>query len=72
MVPPGVKTTQVPNLIENRKEKRLRIVKKSKKPIRFVASSGGKKGDSIRIYHKGRPFLKFKMAKERKGSNFAA
>ena len=53
MVLPGHKTTQLPNLIENRMEKRVRIVKKSKKPIRFVASSGGKKGDSIRIYHKG-------------------
>ena len=57
---PEHKTTEVPNLIENQKKN---IANKTKKPIRFVASGG--KGDSIKIYHKGRPFLKFRTAKYR-------
>ena len=61
---PEHKTTQVPNLIQNTKKERVRIVKKTKKPIRFVTSSRGK-GDSIKIYHKGKPFFKFRTAKDR-------
>ena len=57
---PEKKTTHAPNIIENPKEEKVRIVKEYKKPIQFVASSGGLKGDSIKIYHKGKPFLKFR------------
>ena len=58
------KTTQVPDLIVGQKDKTVLAEKQNKKPIRFVASSRGN-GDSIKIYHKGRPFLKFRTPKDR-------
>ena len=61
---PEPQTTQVPDLIVSRKDETVLAKQQSKKPIRFVASSRGN-GDSIKIYHKGRPFLKFRTSKDR-------
>ena len=61
---PEHKTTQVPDLIVSRKDDSVFAKQQNKKPIRFVASSRGN-GDSIKIYHKGRPFLKFRTSKDR-------